>query len=543
MAVAASYDQTGRYGAQNPFSDQLASHWEGGKWEVDSMHDSLVTVGNGGSKPARAELTIIYDQGSEQYQIEQTLAPDEQMLVDVGKLIRNQVPDKNGHVLPPDLTSGAYRIRDLADSAAGGVYEGKVIVDKTYGHAAYGCGICCGPEFALMEFNPLAVIASATSAQQVQAPNSCGGGTQTLTGDFPTWWTDDTSIATASKNQIHGVAPGTTKHYAQSIPMYWGFREDGNPCPEVQSEPSGTTNVARLSCTPSVTRGSSVTCTVTGPSGTTASAWKFKHGSGNTVTRATNTTSLTWSGVMVAGGSVSVTANSSSLLSFSITVNNRTNFAFTAVSPALLAGNSITCYNGTNVTLPSPPQSGSREGYSCADLAFSFNFATVNDNGPNNGYEYVTSASDASGSSPTQLQYIVVSDLLSTTTFYNAQCGNFSSSNATGFIAGSQLKQNVLDHEQGSVMSHWTEYVVAQNNSSNNIGTVLESSTAPPGSTGNSFAQNAGNSALNRIAQAVTVEPCGGSVAQDSSKSCASCGNINFSPYQTCTGQPVPYCN
>jgi hypothetical protein len=35
---------------QTPFSDQLASHWEAGKWEVDAMHDSLVTLANGGSK-------------------------------------------------------------------------------------------------------------------------------------------------------------------------------------------------------------------------------------------------------------------------------------------------------------------------------------------------------------------------------------------------------------------------------------------------------------------------------------------------------------
>lgn len=157
MAVAASYDQTGRYGAQTPFSDQLASHWEAGKWEVDSTHDSLITIGNGGNKPTRAGLTILYNHGNGQYQIEQALAPDEQVLVDFGKLIRNQIPDNDGHTLPPDLTSGTYRLRDLKDSAAGAVYEGKVIVDKTYGHAAYGCMICCGPIAAFFEFNPLGV--------------------------------------------------------------------------------------------------------------------------------------------------------------------------------------------------------------------------------------------------------------------------------------------------------------------------------------------------------------------------------------------------
>jgi hypothetical protein len=73
-------------------------------------------------------------------------------------LIRNQTPDKEGRLLPPDLTSGTYSLRDLADPAAGGLYEGKVIIDKTHGHAAYGCMICCGEEPPpLMFYDPIGV--------------------------------------------------------------------------------------------------------------------------------------------------------------------------------------------------------------------------------------------------------------------------------------------------------------------------------------------------------------------------------------------------
>ena len=150
------------------------------------MHNSLVTIGNGGNKPEQAQLTILYNQGKDEYQIEQMLAPDEQMELDFGKLIRNQVPDKNGHTMPPGLTSGTYRIRDLSDSAAGGLYEGKVILDKTYGHAAYGCAICCGYEYPFMEYNPLYVVTDGYGDQYVEAGDSCGGGTQVITGDFPT---------------------------------------------------------------------------------------------------------------------------------------------------------------------------------------------------------------------------------------------------------------------------------------------------------------------------------------------------------------------
>jgi D-arabinose 1-dehydrogenase-like Zn-dependent alcohol dehydrogenase len=63
------------------------------------------------------------------------------------------------------------------------------------------------------------------------------------------------------------------------------------------------------------------------------------------------------------------------------------------------------------------------------------------------------------------------------------------------------------------------------------------------GSTGGSFAQSVGDAALARIASAASAEPCSGIVNKDSSQSCATCGLINFSPYQTCSGQPVSYCH
>jgi hypothetical protein len=243
MAIAASYDQTGRYGAQTPFSDQLASHWEAGKWEVDSMHDSLVTLGNGGSMATRAGLTILYNEGKNKYHLERDLAPEEAALIDFGKLIRNQVANKDGHTLPPDLTFGAYRVVDLNDDAAGTVYEGKVIIDKTYGHAAYGCAICCGPEFAFMDFDPLDLAATTTKDQPVESASSCGGGTQIITGDFPTWWTGDTAIATANGNKITGVAAGTTTNYAKRKEMYFGHLTYAPYCPLVQEQPTASTDV------------------------------------------------------------------------------------------------------------------------------------------------------------------------------------------------------------------------------------------------------------------------------------------------------------
>jgi len=211
MAVAASYDESLRYGAQTPFNDQLSYRWEGGMWEYDVQHDSVITVGNGGSKPAHAAFTIFYNQGKEQYELEQTLQPDSQMWIQVGKLIREQLPDKNGKTLPLDLTSGSYEIRDLTHSGTGTLFEGKVIYDKTYGNVAYGCaGQCCYVGARLVS-DPLGIPFLGTTTNGVNGNDNCGFTDNVSSGFYGNWNTANHSIATVNTYGAHaGAAIGAT---------------------------------------------------------------------------------------------------------------------------------------------------------------------------------------------------------------------------------------------------------------------------------------------------------------------------------------------
>lgn len=318
---------------------------------------------------------------------------------------------------------------------------------------------------------------------------------------------------------------------------------------EIRSRASFTVVDKTLNCTSPVTRGQSTTCQpATAPTGGTYS-WKFTDANGNVVTP--NNSGPSWQGIMVTSGTVDLTINGVALTPASLTVNNRTDLAFTAVPPSQVMSNTLTCYTGPPIVLPSPPTEGSYEGFSCADMAYNWTSSQVADGGPNSGYWYVShvsdSFSDPSGNYPTKFEYIVVSDLLnSASTFYTSQCGDFSVSNSSGFIAGSQLLQNVFNHEQGSVLSHWTEYRDAQSNPSNNIGAVLEAIIGTPGTSRAIYEVNLDNSAkaaTARIEQAVGAEPCSGIVNKDSSQFCKFCGRINFSQYQSCgNSPPVPYC-
>lgn len=247
MAVAASYDKTLKYGAQTPFSDQLSHEWKGGMWEVDPYHDSIITAGNGGTEPTQVAFTIFYDQGTQRYDLEQTLQPDEQMWIDVGKLIRENLPDRNGKTLPADLTSGSYEFRDLTYSGLGRLFEGKVIYDKTYGHVAYGCATCCGYNAAKLFFDPMNVaLPGPPQADGVWGYSVCDQQWEDVSSSFyANWASANTSIVTVDYYGTHtpqslGSTTSDTCGYLESTAHY-------PLCPALRRCPSGGDNV-----TPSV---------------------------------------------------------------------------------------------------------------------------------------------------------------------------------------------------------------------------------------------------------------------------------------------------
>src|SRR5713101_2940350 len=203
-------------GRRLPFSDQLSFQWEGGMWEYDAYHSSIITAGNGGTKPARAAFTLFYNQGTEKYDLEQTLQPDDQMWIDGGKLIREHVPDKNGRVLPADLSSGSYEFRDLTDPVGGTLFEGKVIYEKTYGHVTYGCAQCCPITDLYLTYNPLGIAFQGTAPNGVGGYNCNGTGVNVSSYFNFHWSTANATIATVDAYATHtgdGVGSTTSTTY------------------------------------------------------------------------------------------------------------------------------------------------------------------------------------------------------------------------------------------------------------------------------------------------------------------------------------------
>ncbi len=190
------------------------------------------------------------------------------MWIDVGNLIRQHLPDKNGNTLPEDLTTGSCEIRDLTNHAIGTLFEGKIMYDTTYGHVTYGCGVCCGYRTVLFWWDPLDISFLGTSDNGVNAFDTCSNAEDDVSELFYGHWTTaNSSIATADFYGTHtgqGVGSTTTST--------WGTLQQWKPhsfnCPDTVFHPGGGDNV-----TPTVTignfsqnpilQGSTATVTVT----------------------------------------------------------------------------------------------------------------------------------------------------------------------------------------------------------------------------------------------------------------------------------------
>jgi hypothetical protein len=231
MAVATSYDSTLRYGAQTPFSDQLSSHLEGGQWKVDPTHTSLIAVGNGASQPVSAELTIFYDRGQKAYQLDKTIAGEDQWYVDLGQLIREQVPDKNGNTIPATTAFGAYRLQQIDNLGHEYLYEGKVITDKTYGHATYGCMTCCGYNDSdygapYLVQDPTYIGVGDEEGVDVYGIDACTGGAVLIDTYYGSWSSSNPSIMTVSPRSVTGVAAGSAQISTRAAQLPNGDGQD-----------------------------------------------------------------------------------------------------------------------------------------------------------------------------------------------------------------------------------------------------------------------------------------------------------------------------
>ena len=244
VPVALSYDETSRYGVQTPFTQGTSPLFKGSMWHVDAIHNTLITTGNGGSEPTAAEVTLFYNDGKDKYRVEKMLAPGQQLWLNLGEAIRNQVADSDGRTIPPDIMSGSYELRDLDHALVGQLYEGKLVIDKTYGHAAYGCGSCCGypPVNVRLTPTPFYGPPNINNDDVIQAVQQCTGQVFDATAGGYNWASSNTAVFKLPNRTLHTVAVGTATGSAY-VNLTTPAPSHTGECPQLTNYPAQQGNV------------------------------------------------------------------------------------------------------------------------------------------------------------------------------------------------------------------------------------------------------------------------------------------------------------
>jgi hypothetical protein len=155
----------------------------------------------------------------------------------VGEIIRNQIPDKDGKTIPPDVTMGSYELRDLDHLDIGSLYEGKLVLDKTLGHGYYGCGNCCGYSYATLGPDPFSGMINAGGSNQVNSLD-CMDTEYNFTNKAYNWGSLNAAVARLASAYTNLVGAGSTNGLATVQ-----LENNQRRCPVQTYSPKNTVNV------------------------------------------------------------------------------------------------------------------------------------------------------------------------------------------------------------------------------------------------------------------------------------------------------------
>ena len=193
-----------------------------------------------------------------------TNRPVRSVWANVGDIIRNQIPDKNGKIIPRDVTMGSYELRDLDHIGVGYLYEGKLVIDKTWGHGYYGCAGCCGYEGQRLLPNPFAGGVGTQGNNTAESEDMCSESWVDLTSEAYDWASTNSGIVNLPNPTSHFMSPGTVTGSTQIQLQRQLARLE---CPVEGFEPQSTQNAVEVQITAADVTQNNITVVLSGPSG------------------------------------------------------------------------------------------------------------------------------------------------------------------------------------------------------------------------------------------------------------------------------------
>jgi hypothetical protein len=528
-------DQATGLAFEVPLRDSGAVRGSGGAypWRLDGDYETRVSVTNVGTTQASFVGRIRHAGGT--YVLKpQILAVGESAVFDVKRLRDDQVPDAFGNTLPMDVEQGHFLWSIHGPGRLAG--RGEMVNVTEHVSSSYSCGVCCPDSFYATHADPASIelnVDDTTGVDVTEELEDCYGSRYEVPRDPALAYnTNIVSIENQGEGHysVYGVDEGqTTPNGEWDSYTFWEYPSEDcsstGVVAEVEFQVQTRAPVLGGSGCGTVTRGNSATFTINNLSqNSQVSEWRYENSYGNVI-RQTNTGASSWSGTLIIGGTGKAKVNTQARefnLQCQPVVNSRSGWAWSAYSPTKVA-------NGTFISLANPPSSSSPAlGYSSLDFGASFMVGTVQDGGPNHGLKWVTELNQSYQGTPNRYRWQITEELDSTSAqFYRRQCGQ------SGFISGSVLRSNVVEHESGTASGHYKQFSDALNTGTNNLGAFAEPYLGTLTTSQNDFANAVTNELLQRrdaVLSATAPEPgCNPTAEYDTA--CQYRGNINWPPY------------
>ena len=219
VATASSRNCTGEYGVETSFATgQGGSHYAGGQWVSDASHNQIAAFTNVGSAPSEVLLTLHYKGGLQKYELQQTIAPNDQLWVNLTQLLGSHTPDRNGNFLPSDAKSFTYDVEEM-EPKSNSLIASDLNIDSAAALVIPNCPFCCGITLTSPEWDPdpVDVLISTFDGVSIVGNNGCSNAPTVITTTFTTWSSSNSNVAAVTKAQVQGVSPGNAIGTAQGL--------------------------------------------------------------------------------------------------------------------------------------------------------------------------------------------------------------------------------------------------------------------------------------------------------------------------------------
>jgi hypothetical protein len=504
---------------------------------IDGDYRSIVTITNVGEVAGTFIARIVLSAGVYVFKPIK-LNIGQSSFFDVLALRDQQVPDAFGHKLPLGLQQAQFRWSLHAPTTARFAGRGEMVSLNKHVSSSYSCGTCCPDSYFAGHAYPgsLNLDAGDTATVDIteELEDCYGSRYEVPAAPQSISYDHDVILAGLEGSQVtvDTIDEGSTSVSLEwTSYIFWEIGDEQCMGDSVGANAGFQTQVTRPTLGGSgcdaPTRGANVTFSLNHLSqNATVSNWRFESGYGN-VSRQTNTSDTSWSGPLITTGIAKVKVNTQNR-EFNLQcepVMQSRNMTWSAVSSTEVSSGLYTF----NV----PPSPSDYLGAAVFDGFFNVTVQAIGDDGPNTGIKWISALSQSNNSGSTRFRYQISEAASPNNEFYQKQCGNWDGS--TGFISGSRMRTNVIEHEGGSQMGHYKNYTVS--NSTNNPGNAAEGYLGQLSESLNNFQQAAVamlEGKLSTISSDAASHAGVCNVSASYGPDCTYYGPGNYPPYASC---------